>query len=61
MDVGMNDGVRQLWLGRLFRRGNPPGAASPYEVSGRGLKLFAKEVLPALKAQASAEVKAAAE
>jgi hypothetical protein len=34
---------------------------TPYEVSERGLKLFAKEVLPALKAQASAEVKAAAE
>ena len=34
---------------------------TPYEVSERGLKLFAKEVLPALKAQASVEVKAAAE
>jgi alkanesulfonate monooxygenase SsuD/methylene tetrahydromethanopterin reductase-like flavin-dependent oxidoreductase (luciferase family) len=34
---------------------------TPYEVSERGLKLFAKEVLPVLKAQASAEVKAAAE
>ena len=33
----------------------------PYEVSERGLKLFAKEVLPALKAQASTEAKAAAE
>src|SRR4051794_35225072 len=34
---------------------------TPYEVSERGLKLFAKEVLPVLKAQASAEVRAAAE
>jgi alkanesulfonate monooxygenase SsuD/methylene tetrahydromethanopterin reductase-like flavin-dependent oxidoreductase (luciferase family) len=33
---------------------------TPYEVSERGLKLFAKEVLPVLKAQSSA-VKAAAE
>ena len=33
----------------------------PYEVCERGLKLFAKEVLPVLKAQAPAEVKAAAE
>jgi hypothetical protein len=34
----------------------------PYEVAERGLKLFAKEVLPALKAQApSAAVRAAAE
>ncbi len=33
----------------------------PYEVSERGLKLFAKEVLPVLKAQGPAEVKAAAE
>jgi hypothetical protein len=34
---------------------------TPYEVSERGLKLFAKEVLPVLKAQVSAGVKAAAE
>jgi alkanesulfonate monooxygenase SsuD/methylene tetrahydromethanopterin reductase-like flavin-dependent oxidoreductase (luciferase family) len=34
---------------------------TPYEVSERGLKLFAKEVLPVLKAQASTAVKAAAE
>ena len=34
---------------------------TPYEVSERGLKLFAKEVLPVLKTLASAEVKAAAE
>src|ERR1700723_3552170 len=34
---------------------------TPYEVSERGLKFFAKEVLPVLKAQASAGVKAAAE
>ena len=33
----------------------------PYEVCERGLKLFAKEVLPVLKAQGPAEVKAAAE
>jgi alkanesulfonate monooxygenase SsuD/methylene tetrahydromethanopterin reductase-like flavin-dependent oxidoreductase (luciferase family) len=33
----------------------------PYEVSERGLRLFAKEVLPVLKAQAPTEVKAAAE
>ena len=36
-------------------------ARLPLRGVGRGLKLFAKEVLPALKAQASAEVKAAAE
>jgi hypothetical protein len=30
-------------------------------VSEHGLKLFAKEVLPALKARAAAEVRAAAE
>ena len=34
---------------------------TPYEVSERGLKLFAKEVLPVIKAQTSAGVKAAAE
>jgi hypothetical protein len=33
----------------------------PYEVCERGLKLFAKEVLPVLKAQEPADVKAAAE
>src|SRR5262250_836136 len=34
---------------------------TPYQVSERSLRLFAKEVLPVLKAQPSAEVKAAAE
>ena len=34
---------------------------TPYEVCERGLKLFAKEVLPVLKAQASTNVKEAAE
>jgi hypothetical protein len=38
-----------------------PFASAPYEVAERGLKLFAKEVLPVLKTLASAEVKAAAE
>ena len=33
----------------------------PYEVSERGLKLFAREVLPVLRAQVPADVKAAAE
>jgi alkanesulfonate monooxygenase SsuD/methylene tetrahydromethanopterin reductase-like flavin-dependent oxidoreductase (luciferase family) len=34
---------------------------TPYKVSERGLKLFAKEVLPALKAQSSAKAREAAE
>jgi alkanesulfonate monooxygenase SsuD/methylene tetrahydromethanopterin reductase-like flavin-dependent oxidoreductase (luciferase family) len=33
----------------------------PYEVSERGLKLFAKEVLPVLKSQSSTKPRAAAE
>ena len=33
----------------------------PYEVAERGLKLFAKEVLPVLKAQSSTTARAAAE
>ena len=34
---------------------------TPYEVSERGLRLFAKEVLPVLKAQSAAKVPDAAE
>src|SRR5204862_7412702 len=34
---------------------------TPYEVAERGLKLFAKEVLPALKAQSPTKARAAAE
>jgi hypothetical protein len=34
---------------------------TPYEVAERGLKLFAKEVLPALKSQSSTKARAAAE
>jgi len=34
---------------------------TPYDVCERGLRLFAKEVLPALKAQSAAKVQAAAE
>ena len=34
---------------------------TPYEVAERGLRLFAKEVLPVLKSQASTEVPEAAE
>jgi len=33
----------------------------PYEVAERGLKLFAKEVLPVLKSQSSSTVREAAE
>ncbi|HTT79129.1 MAG TPA: hypothetical protein VMF86_05575, partial [Stellaceae bacterium] len=34
---------------------------TPYAVAERGLKLFAKEVLPVLKAQSPAKVRVAAE
>jgi len=34
---------------------------TPYEIAERGLKLFAKEVLPVLKAQSSTKVREAAE
>jgi hypothetical protein len=34
---------------------------TPYEVCERGLKLFAKEVLPVLKSQASTKAREAAE
>ena len=34
---------------------------TPYEVAERGLKLFAKEVLPVLKAQSPTVTRAAAE
>src|SRR5437763_14318362 len=34
---------------------------TPYEVAERGLKLFAKEVLPALKSPSSSKARAAAE
>ena len=34
---------------------------TPYEVCERGLRLFAKEVLPVLKAQVAASVRDAAE
>ena len=34
---------------------------TPYEVAERGLRLFAKEVLPVLKSQSSSKVREAAE
>ena len=34
---------------------------TPYEVAERGLRLFAKEVLPALKSQSAIKVREAAE
>ena len=63
MDVGMMMVFASYGWDELLRRGNPPRAASAYEDNQRrGLKLFAKEVVAgARSAQASAEVREAAE
>ena len=50
------DVIGDFELNVAFRFGG-----TPYDVSERGLKLFAKEVLPALKSQSPAKTRVAAE